>query len=70
MLCDFVVMLHAHEMKKENEWRHTRAILGALTGKDPRFIVPLTGDFDELKNLKSVEHLRQIFRADKIWKDG
>ena len=49
MLCDFVIMLHAHDKKKENEWRHTRAILGALTGKDPRFIYPIDGDWDHLE---------------------
>ena len=49
MLCDFLVMLDALGRRRSDKWRHTRMILGALTGKDPRFIIPLEGDFDHLE---------------------
>lgn len=49
MLCDFLVMVDALQRRRADKWRHTRAILGALTGKDPRFLVPLDGDFDHLE---------------------
>ena len=53
------------------DWTHTRKILAALCGKDERFIIPLPGDFEDVKQkVKPVEKLRQMFRADKIWGDG
>jgi hypothetical protein len=40
------------EIKKDqNLIRHTRLILGALTGKDPRELIPMKGDYDHLKVL-------------------
>ena len=48
------------EIKREqNITRHTRLILGALTGKDPREIIPMKGDYDYLK-AKNKDEINQL----------
>jgi hypothetical protein len=34
--------------RSQNLTRHTRLILGGLTGKDPRELIPLPGDYEHL----------------------
>ena len=52
------------EVKREqNFYRHTRLILGALVGKDPRQIIPLKGDYDHLV-ARSKEEINELL---KIW---
>jgi len=44
------------EVKREqNIIRHTRLILGALVHKDPREIIPLKGDYDNLQARSQAE---------------
>jgi hypothetical protein len=52
------------EIKREqNLIRHTRLILGALTGKDPRELIPLKGDYDYLR-ARTKEEINELL---KIW---
>lgn len=67
MLCDFIVKLDAHDRKNINQWRQTRLVYGALVGKDPRHLISLPGDFDELDEMPEQEKIEMMFRAKKIW---
>jgi len=61
-LTQFIVLVDAHHRAQNNEWRHTRLILAALTGKDPRHLIPLPGDFEEVK-LKTFEERMALARS-------
>ena len=61
-LCDFIVKLDALQRKKIEGWQHTRSILGVLAGKDPRWIIPLPGDFDHLKITSKQERIEKAER--------
>ena len=67
MLCDFVVMVDAMHRKNIEQWRHTRLIVGALTGQDARHIIELPGDFDELNDIPETKKVEQMFRAEKTF---
>ena len=56
-------MVDALFRRRTERWRHTRMIVGAFTGKDPRFLVPLPGDFE---NLKIVPPAEIIEKAEKM----
>ena len=48
------------EVKREqNQYRHTRLIIGALLGKDPRKIIELPGDYSHLK-AKTKEEINEL----------
>ena len=52
------------EIKRDqNLIRHTRLLLAGLTGKDPRELIPLPGDYDNLKAM-SKEEISELL---KIW---
>ena len=70
-LTRFIILADAHNRKDHNEWRHTRLILAALTGKDPRHLIPLPGDFDEVKLMTFKERMAaarstKMFDEDKL----
>lgn len=49
------------EIKKgQNLTRHTRLILGSLTGKDPRELMPLPGDYSYLQAMTREEILDRL----------
>jgi hypothetical protein len=43
------------KQEDNNRWRHTRLIVGALTGTDPRRIIKLPGDYDNLEAMSNDE---------------
>ncbi len=63
MLSDFLVKVDALFRRKNEDWRHTRLIVGALAGKDPRFLIPLPGDFE---NLEVESYEDTIKKAEKM----
>ena len=67
MLCDFLVMADALYRETIEKKRHTRLIVGALTGRDPRHLIELPGDFEELADIPKTPKVEQMFRAKKVW---
>jgi hypothetical protein len=41
-------LLKSHNDDIINELNQTRLIMASITGKDPRYIIPLPGDFDDV----------------------
>lgn len=67
-LTRFLILVDAHHRKAYDKWRHTRLILAALTGKDPRHLVPLPGDFEELK-IMTFEERMSAARSTKMFNE-
>ena len=65
-LTRFMILLDAYQRKINDQWRHTRLIMSAMTGKDPRYLVPLPGDFDHVPKPKSFEERLKMARSLKM----
>lgn len=46
---DYIRVCLGEIKREQNITRHTRLILSALTGKDPRQLIELPGDYDHLQ---------------------
>lgn len=67
LLFELTARIEGFNNERVREWQHTRLIIAAHTGKDPRHIIPLPGDFEELQDLPKPEKVEQMFRSKKIW---
>lgn len=45
--CEFDIRVRGLVRARNEQWRHTRLLLAVHTGKDPRHIIPLPGDWDK-----------------------
>ena len=60
------------EVKRDqNLVRHTRLILGALTGKDPRELIPLKGDYDfiQVRTYDEITEIMEKFGVKEKWQN-
>jgi hypothetical protein len=57
---EFIDRDEVYQRKWENQWRHTRLIVGALTHSDPREIIRLPGDYDNIPKLMSQEESKKL----------
>lgn len=70
-LRDFYYRLRGLEKKKIDNLHNTRLLIASFTGGDPRFILPLPGDFEDTPGQLSEEKkLRMAKKAGKLNKWG
>lgn len=58
----FALLKGQHD-KQIEAWQQTRLILASLTGKDPRYLVPLPGDFDDVPVMGTLPVEKMLKRA-------
>jgi len=68
LLFELTARIYGYYERQTDQWKHTRLILAALSGNDPRHIIPLPGDWDHLDELPSTEDLKRRVNADEIFK--
>jgi len=56
-------MLKGYYDQRIEQWQHTRLILASMTGKDPRFLIPLPGDFEDVPMMGTLHVEKMLKRA-------
>ncbi len=67
---DFWEAMEIFNRQRVRELSEHRNLLGALSGKDPRFIIELPGDWDNVpvSTPERVEKMMHKFKVHKKWK--